>query len=139
MRSKLAALVRKGSVKRKGLTGRRKKSVTEKAVTRRKLTRRKRLVGRKKSKSQKPLVTTPPIAERRRGSLIYDGGLNPDHTVRWKDGPAYFGLGETRLREAIVEGLIPKPLAVVGARAKAWFGWQIKEWQKEVMAKGGKR
>jgi predicted DNA-binding transcriptional regulator AlpA len=55
-------------------------------------------------------------------------GLHPDQLVRQKDGGKYFGLGHTRLDEAIKAGLIPRPFSVLpGGRAKGWTGRQIIE------------
>jgi predicted DNA-binding transcriptional regulator AlpA len=65
--------------------------------------------------------------------------LHPDHFCRLAEGPKFFGLGLTQIRERIKTGDIPRPVSLCGGRAKGWFGWQILDWQKEQIEKAPER
>jgi hypothetical protein len=50
-------------------------------------------------------------------------------------GKKFFGFGPTQLTVKIKTGEIPAPVALTpGGRAKGWFGWQILEHQRRIMA-----
>jgi hypothetical protein len=54
--------------------------------------------------------------------------LSPNEIVRWYEGPKYFGLKLTQLREKVEAGEIPPPMVLSDTgRAKGWFGSQIIE------------
>lgn len=60
--------------------------------------------------------------------------LGDDEIVRLKDGPRYFGMGRTKIREAVEKGTIPKPIHF-SERCIGWLGKQIHEYQKGLKAK----
>ena len=62
-------------------------------------------------------------------------GLDPDQIVRkTKGGQRYFGLGPTRLDEAIRRGDIPAPFPLTASgRAVGWTGRQIIEHHRAMM------
>jgi hypothetical protein len=55
--------------------------------------------------------------------------------IRWADGPKVFGLGLSRLREKIIQGLIPQPIPLTAdGRALGWTRQMIRE-HHEAMAR----
>jgi hypothetical protein len=61
--------------------------------------------------------------------------LDPNLVIRQCDGWRYFGYKGTQLKEKIRAGEIPEPFALSDSgRAKAWYGWQIIQHQKERIA-----
>jgi predicted DNA-binding transcriptional regulator AlpA len=59
--------------------------------------------------------------------------LGDDEVVRLKDGPKFFGLGRTKIRELVAAGKIPKPIHF-SERCVGWYGRQIHEYQRRVAA-----
>jgi hypothetical protein len=61
--------------------------------------------------------------------------LDPNEVVRQCDGEKWFGYKNTQIREKIKNGEIPEPFDLSDTgRAKAWYGWQIIQHQKERIA-----
>jgi predicted DNA-binding transcriptional regulator AlpA len=57
--------------------------------------------------------------------------LHPNEIVRKSQGPRYFGLKKSQLKEAIQKGLIEPPFPLVeGGRATGWTGQTIIDHQQ---------
>jgi hypothetical protein len=74
-----------------------------------------------------------PAPIRRSKSVIE--GIEPLFAYRYHLGPKIWGMCDTKIREKIANGEIPPPVALTDSGySKAWFGWQIIEWQKARVA-----
>jgi hypothetical protein len=66
--------------------------------------------------------------------------LHANQLVRKCDGHRYFGFAHSQLDKKIKGGEIPAPAALTKTgRAKGWFGWQILDWQTDLLAAQIKR